>query len=216
MDPLHLAIALGPLSVYLVLLGAIHLAPRPFVTSGSRDAAALGVGIGGLVVAGPLELFVPESFVFIWGALVWVLLLLLYGLCLTLHVLVMRPRIVIYNVRREVVRPLLANLVTDLDREARWAGDCLTLPRLGVQLHIEASPAMRVVQLVAAGPQQNYEGWRRLQMTLMPALRQTPGTRHHLGYVLVGCGIAMVALMSLLLVLDPQTVQESLVEMLRW
>jgi len=216
MDPLHLAIALGPLSVYLLLLGAIHLTPRPFVTSGSRDAAALGVGIGGLVIAGPLELFVPETFAFVWGALVWVLLLLFYGLCLTLYVLVMRPRIVIYNVSREVVRPLLANLVSDLDREARWAGECLVLPKLGVQLHIEASPAMRVVQLVAAGPQQSYEGWRRLERALMPALRQTPGTRHRLGYTLVGCGVAMVAFMAFLMVRDPETVAQSLREMLRF
>ena len=111
---------------------------------------------------------------------------------------------------------LLANLVSDLDREARWAGECLVLPKLGVQLHIEASPAMRVVQLVAAGPQQSYEGWRRLERALMPALRQTPGTRHRLGYTLVGCGVAMVAFMAFLMVRDPETVAQSLREMLRF
>ena len=61
MDPLHLCIALGPLAVYLLLLGIINLMPRPFMTSGARDTAALSIAISGFVVAGPMELFLPGS-----------------------------------------------------------------------------------------------------------------------------------------------------------
>ena len=60
-DPLHLAIALGPLAVYFLLVGMINLSSRPLVTTGARDAAALGVGLSGLVFAGPMELFLPED-----------------------------------------------------------------------------------------------------------------------------------------------------------
>ena len=61
LDPLHLCIALGPLAVYLLVIGRINLSRSPFVTTGTRDAAALAVGIAGLAVAGPLELFVPYA-----------------------------------------------------------------------------------------------------------------------------------------------------------
>ena len=215
MDPLHLAIALGPLAVYLLLLGGINLGVRPFVTNGARDAAALGVGIGGLVVAGPMELFFPETVAFHMGAFVWTLLLSLYALCLTLFVLLMRPRLVIYNISRDQLRPLLANLVAELDRDARWAGESLMLPRLGVQLYVECSPAMRIVQLVSCGSQQNYDGWRRLERALSSALRQTPRVRNSLGFTLIGLGALLIVLVTALLVQDADAVAQSLVEMLR-
>ena len=43
MDPLNLCIALGPLAVYLLLLGLIGLSSRPFLTSGFRDGATLAI-----------------------------------------------------------------------------------------------------------------------------------------------------------------------------
>ena len=44
MQTLHLCISLGPLAVYLFLVGLINSRRRPFVTSGARDMAArLGV-----------------------------------------------------------------------------------------------------------------------------------------------------------------------------
>ena len=58
-DALHLSIALGPLAVYLLLLGFVNLSTRPFVTTGARDVGALGLAIAGLIVAGPMELFLP-------------------------------------------------------------------------------------------------------------------------------------------------------------
>ena len=60
-NPLHFCIAIAPLSVYLVMLGVLNLQRRSFVTTGARDAAALGIAISGLIVAGPMELFFPES-----------------------------------------------------------------------------------------------------------------------------------------------------------
>ena len=215
MDSLHLAIALGPLAVYLLLLGAINLASRPFVANGARDAAALGVGIGGLVVAGPMELFFPETTAFHIGAFVWVLLLTLYALGLTLCVLLMRPRLVIYNINREQLRPLLARLVAELDRDSRWAGESLVMPKLGVQLYVESFAPMRTVQLLSAGPQQSYEGWRRLERALAGALRQTPGSRNPVGFSLACLGLLLVILVTFCMVHEAQTVAQSLREMLR-
>ena len=64
--------------------------------------------------------------------------------------LVVRPRLVIYNMTVEQLRPTLANVVTRISIPyARWAGECLVLPRLGVQLHVEPFLAMRNVQLAS-------------------------------------------------------------------
>ncbi|MBP90648.1 MAG: hypothetical protein CMJ64_28715 [Planctomycetaceae bacterium] len=215
MDPLHLCIVLAPLSVYLLLLGVINLSRRPLVTNGARDAAALGVGISGLIVVGPMELFLPEATVWRLGALAWLLLLAFYGMCLTLLVLLMRPRLVIYNIRTDQVRPLLADLVSQLDSTSRWAGECLIMPGLGVQLHVEASAAMRNTQLVAAGPHQSYEGWYKLERALTAELRGIKCARNPYGFSLVFFAVFMIASMTFWLVNDADTVAHSLREMLR-
>ena len=149
MDPLHLCIALGPLAVYLLLLGMINLIPRPFLTNGARDTSALCIGISGFLVVGPMELFLPEGAAAKFGPFVWLMLLVLYLLMVTLLVLMMRPRLVIYNITEEQLRPVLGELVGELDPGARWARDTLLIPKLHVQLCVETQAAMRnVLQIV--------------------------------------------------------------------
>ena len=48
----------------------------------------------------------------------------------------------------------------------RWAGNQLSLPGLGVQLHLDSLDIMRNVSLVASGGRQNLDGWRRLAREL--------------------------------------------------
>ena len=152
MDALHVCIALGPVAMYFLVLGVLNLSSRPFLTTGARDTAALGLAIAGFAVAGPMELFLPEKAAVEFGPFVWVLLLALYFLGLLLVVLLIRPRLVIYNTTGEQLRPVLAEVVARLDSDARWAGDSLTMPQLGVQLHVEPLIVMKNVQLIAAGP----------------------------------------------------------------
>ena len=212
--PLHVCIALGPLAVYLMLLGFINLSRRPLVTTGARDSAALGVGLSGFVILGPFELVFPQASFWHWGGWVWPLLFAFYSLGLTLVVLMLRSRLIVYNIPAERMRPLLADLVGDLDADARWAGECLVLPQLGVQLHIESSPTLRNVQLVAAGPRQNFDGWRRLEQALTQALKQTTGVRNPLGFSLLFFGACMIGLVAYWMIQDWATVAQSVEEML--
>jgi hypothetical protein len=214
MQPLHLAIALGPLAVYFLLLGMVNLSRRPWLTTGARDAAALGTAVSGLVAVGPIELFVPEQ-AMSRGPFAWVLLLALYVLCLTLLALLLRPRLVIYNVTLEQLRPVLGETAASLDPDARWAGASLALPRLGVSLYVEPSPAMRNVQLVATGPRQNYAGWRHLETALRAGLRQTTVAPNPFGGTLVFFGAMMIALAAYQTISQPQAVAAALREMLR-
>lgn len=214
MDALHLSISLGPLAVYLLVLAMVNLSRRPFVTTGARDAAALGVALAGFVAAGPMELFMPEAAARRFGGYVWLLLFGFYGLSLSLIVLLMRPRLVIYNVLPEQFRAILAQVVEELDADARWAGETLVLPNLGVSLHAEGG-AMRNVQLVSNGPHQNFQGWWRLETALSRALRQAPGARNPYGISLLGFGLLMVATVTYWMVRDPGGVAQAIGEMLR-
>lgn len=214
-DALHLSIALGPLAVYFLVLGFIHLSPRPFVTTGARDRGALGLALGGLIVAGPMELFLPEAATNQFGGYVWLLLLAFYGLCLTLLVLLMRPSLIIYNVNPNQARAVLAEVVAELDSEARWAGDSLLLPKLGVQLHVELSEAARHIQLVAAGSFQSFAGWKRLEAALAKVLHQTRSAPNLRGLSMLAVGGLLIGLMAYRLISDPATVVQGLDEMLR-
>ena len=215
MDALHLSIALGPLSVYLMLLGAINLSKRPFMTTGARDAAALGVAIAGFVAAGPMELFLPQRADLRFGSMVWLLLLAFYVLSLLLTVLLMRPRLVIYNITTEQLRPLLAEVVQQLDTQSRWAGESLVLPQLGVQLHLESFGPLRSAQLVSTGPQQSHNGWRALEIALSEKLQSVNGSPNPYGFSLLGFGILIICLVTYWTVSDPQNVNQALNEMLR-
>jgi hypothetical protein len=215
MDPLHLSIALGPLAIYFLFLGLLNLSTRPFLTTGARDAAALGVAISGFVVAGPMELFLPENAVARFGPYVWLLLLALYALSITLLALVLRPRLVIYNMTAEQLRPILDGAAKSLDPEARWAGASLALPGLGVSLHLEPSPAMRNVQLTSTGPRQSYAGWRRLEIALAAGLKQTRVTPNPYGGSLLFLSAVMAGLIGYVMIRDGASVAAALHEMLR-
>lgn len=214
-DALHSCIALGPLAVYLLLVGIINLSKRPFLTTGARDVAAIGVAISGFIAAGPMELFLPEAAADRFGPWVWLLLLAFYGLCLTLLVLMMRPRLVIYNANPEQLRSILSEVVNELDSDARWAGDSLVLPQLGVQMHVEPFGAMRNAQLVAAGPRQSYTGWRRLELALVKTLKATKAARNPQGYVMIAIGALMIGMITYTTISDSTTVVQGLNELLR-
>ena len=215
LDSLHACVALGPLATYLLVLGSINMSRRPLLTTGGRDAAALALALAGLVAAGPLELFMPERAAVLMGGWVWALLLSLYFLAVVLLILGMRPRLVIYNINVEQIRPIIETVVAKLDTEARWAGEALVMPQLGVQLHIEAWPMLQNVQLVSAGPHQNLIGWRRLEEELAAGLRKTRHAGNLFGVVASSLGLCLAAVLTWSLANDPAAVTQALNDMLR-
>jgi uncharacterized membrane protein len=215
MDGFRLCLALGPLAVYLLLLAWINLARRPFLVSGARDLAALGVGVSGLVLVGPIELLLPEQAIVIYKGYVWLLLLVMYSLCVSLASLLARSRLAIYNFTLDQVRPLLAEVIDELDSDARWAGSSLVLPKLGVELHLESSPSLKNVSLVASGDDQSFAGWRRLELSLAARLRQAESPANAWGVVLALSSFAMAACVGWQVLMHPQAVTTGFKEMLR-
>jgi hypothetical protein len=215
MDALHIAIALGPLATYLVVLGIINLSSRPLVTTAARDAATLAIALAGFVVVGPMELFLAEEAAALYGGWVWGIMLVAYALIVLLVVLLLRPRIIVYNITLMQLRPLLADVVARLDPEARWAGESFVMPRLGLQLHLEAAPLLNNVQLVSSGNAQSLAGWRQLETELAASLRRTRTPAHPLGVSLLSLGLLTAGTVVFMLLNDPGGVTQALNEMLR-
>jgi hypothetical protein len=213
-DPLRLSIALVPLAAYAFLLALVNARRRPFVTTGGCDLAALGGALSGVVLVGPIELFRPEAASMEFGGYVWLFLLVFYWLWVWLAVLVARPRLVVYNIRGDELRPVLAEVARKLDPHARWAGDCLALPNLGATVHMECFEIMRHCSLIASGGKQNMAGWQRLSAELrtqLATLRVASNPRA-LGFTLAA--IALIAGSIAGMLAAPHDVAEAIQEML--
>jgi hypothetical protein len=212
MDPFRLSIALAPLALYLLRLGMLHFARRPRLLSGTRDAAALAFSLVGLAVIGPMELFFPHEAALRFGAYTWLLLLVLYVMCVSLWLLVMRPSLVIYNIEESKLRPMLAEAVESLDAQARWAGDCLALPVLGVQLHVEGLALGRGAMLISAGKHQDQQGWRKLDSALRAALKHEEVRRNPFGLALIAAGLLFAGGIAWAIIHYPDAMNRSLEE----
>lgn len=215
MDPFRLSLALGPLAVYFLILGMINLSRRPLLVSGGRDTFALGLAVSGLVIIGPMEFFFPIMAARDYGVVVWGLLIGLYLLGLVLLVLVLRPRLVIYNISSDELRPILAQLIVELDPESRWAGDSMIVPNLGIQVRMEVATSMRNVALVANGPGQEALSWRRFEGELTRALGQVEVARNPRALSLILAALLLGGSIAYAVTRDPQAVTRALFEMVQ-
>ncbi len=215
MDTFSACVALLPLAIYLLLLGAINLAGRPLVVTGTREILALGLAVCGLVIVGPMQLFMPEGAAAWFGGVVWLLLIAFYMLCLTMAVMMSRPRLVIYNISLDQLRPILSATVARLDHDSSWANRAVTMPQMRVHLQVESFPPMRNASLVATGTDQSVAGWRRLETALRETLRETPVASGQLhGLWLTLCGAMILVVLALRIAEDPQTLAQGLTRML--
>lgn len=213
-DPLRLAIALVPLAAYSLLLALVNARRRPFVTTGGSDLAALGAAASGLILVGPIELFRPEAASAEFGGYVWLFMLVFYWLWVWLAVLVTRPRLVVYNISAEELRPVVAEAARRVDPQARWAGDSLAMPTVGVALHLEAFEIMRNAALVSSGGKQNIAGWKKLSAEVrnqLATIRVSPNPRS-LGFTLLATGLVTASVIHMLN--RPEEVAQAVQEML--
>jgi hypothetical protein len=216
MDPLRMMVALVPLAGYTLLLSFWNLRRRATVVSGARDGLLLGLGLSGLALVGPLELLLPESTAFRFGEYAWLMLGCFYLLSLVLIVMVGRPRIVIYNSDAEAFRPALSLVVRKMDDQARWAGDTVLLPTVGVQLYLERHAAFRNIQLRSIGNEPSFAAWAVLEKELRAELKQVPSERGTCGSLLVIFAAAILVLIALTYLRDQGEIARSYQELLNW
>jgi len=159
--------ALLPVAAYLVAVGCLHLRRRPVALSGHVDVALLTLGIAGMVIAGPLALLQPGA-----GTSAWTTAVLLLGFAVVVAgaVLAARPRMVIYTVGLDQMRPVVASVAAGLDPTARWAGETAALPARGLQVHLDERGPARTVSVIAAG-RTSAEAWAEFSRRLRRAIR---------------------------------------------
>jgi hypothetical protein len=180
-----LAIAILPLGGYLLLIGWLHLRRRPVVVPGAVDLALLAAGVSGLVAVGPLAILQPAVGTTPWAT---AMLVLVFVLLVGMAVLAMRPRLVIYNVTLDQLRPVVAEVVAGLDGSARWAGESVALPARGLQVLMDARGLTRCVSLVASGRRTSAEAWSEFSRRVRRGVRPLRVRRNPWGAVAVVLG----------------------------
>ncbi len=196
MDVLRWFLAFAPVAIYLMIVGGLNLWRRPVLLTGTQDRLLLGLSLVGLLIVGPMELFLPVAAYIHYGGAVWLILVILLSLAVGLVILTAPPRIVILNTAPHQVRAIVAETALELDQAARWAGDCLVLPGLGIQLFLVVSPGWRNVTLSAIGPHQDHQGWRTFGRALASRLAATEVPPNPRGLVLVAAGLALLIAVS--------------------
>ncbi len=170
LDLLRFALAILPLAAYANILGLLRLRSRPTVLSGAMDTLLLGLGLVGVVAVGPMELFFPRAAYSLLGGWVWFVLIALYFFVLMLVALNTSPKLVVYGLDANALQHQLCALVEQQAIQAKWLGNLVELPELGVRACIEPAGRGRISQIQAAGKIQNLTGWFTLERLLVEKL----------------------------------------------
>jgi uncharacterized membrane protein len=149
MKPFPLLIAMLPLATYLLMLGLIRCQRRPLVTTNLRDAAALSIAVSGLVMVGPIHLFFPSAAAAELGWLVWVVLAVFYSLCVTLLLLSLRPKIIIYGMNESRLLQHLQHVASVMQTECEFDPQlhCVRWRQPNLLLRIEHQGVANVVAI---------------------------------------------------------------------
>ena len=198
------AIAAVPAAIYLMLLGRFRLSRQPLVTTGWRDAAALGIAIMGLVAIGPMQLFFPTYAAARFAGWVWGMLLGLYLLSVLLVVLGCRPRLIVYGLDEEGFLKVMHTAAQRVDAAANWQGQILTMPAVGLQLVAEPTGSSGVQTVVSLTSLTSVAPWMQLERELVTECRHTQAAHRGWAGVAMLAGGAMLLIAAIAMVLsDP-------------
>ena len=122
----------------------------------------------------------------------------------------------IYNITPTQLKTSLGILVAELDKEAKWAGDSVELPQLGIQLSIDSKNTMRSCQIVAVGHHQNLASWVRLRVELSTHLKKIKLSANPYALSMIGFALLLGTLIALQIIQNPQIVLNDLRNFLRF
>lgn len=214
MSSVHFAIAAIPVAVYFILVGGLRLRTRPLVTSGWRDTLTLGMAASGLVAIGPMQLFFPTQAAARMHSWVWLALLVLYILGLVMLLLSCKPRLVSYGMNEQQFHAVLLSSAQQVDADAAWHGDVLTLPNSGIQLALEPSGTFRVHQVVHVGLLHNLQDWLKLEKAFVQSGAAVRCPRSTAGWPFVLGGLLLLAFAVAPVLSNPNDAQAQLREFL--
>ncbi len=211
MSTFNFVVASFPLALYFITLAILHSGARPFVVGGKRDFFALALATSGFALIGPGQFAPTLNAAYVWKSGLWLWAGALYLCVVFLVALKLRPRLVVYNAVVETLRKSLTTAALNLDDEARWSGDSMNLPGLGVQFYLDEARAMRVVSVVGIGRDFSAAGWKRFAASLNLEIKRQDGARRfHAPRVLFALlGLALLAADSACFVLRFDEIREA-------
>ena len=207
---LPLTVAFAPLALYFFAVAALHSGRRARMLTGQEDFTAIALGLIGFVMIGPMMLFLPVDALAFWGFYTWFFLAVLYALFVWLLTASMRLKLVVYNIKPDELRAILNDVAAELDSEARWAGNSLALPTLGIQFYLEPFPMMRNVVLKATGPQQELKSWLRFEKSLAARLLKHRSEKSRISLIMALVGLLIGGIMAAIFFFHSQEVYAAL------
>lgn len=190
LDPFRLLVATLPLGLYLLRVAILSLRGKPTVVSGVWEATWFGFGLSGLMMIGPIELFAPDTAFVAYGPYAWLMLLVMYGLCVSLYVLVQPPTLYLYNTTTDEAAAILTRAIGPLDPQAQQAGSTIVLPALDLEVRVETFATTRNVRLAASSVLQPPSTWQQFDKALRTAIEASPSIRSGLA-AWITLGVAM-------------------------
>jgi hypothetical protein len=195
-NSLQIAIAAVPLGVYFLLMGSMLLRTRPLVTSGWRDFLTLGIACAGLVAIGPMQLFFPTHAASRWPGWVWLPMFGLYLLALLILAMWGRPRLIAYGMSKAQFQDLLLEAAKEVDPNASWFGEVLSMPSSGLQLSAESTLGNHVNSVGVVGTLQNITDWIKLEKQFVHLSSKAKCSPSRSGWLLVLAGLILLTTLS--------------------
>ncbi len=215
MNLFSLIIAIGPIGLYWILIGVLHLRRRPLILSGSRDLACLGLSMVGLFLIGPAELFFPNAAFNRLGIFVWLFIFMLYGSLLLFVILNSKPRLVVFGFRDQELVPHVVSALEKIDPTTRWLGQHFVSPGLQIEAVIEQAGFGRIAHVVTTRRDQNVSGWSQLERALREEVGHVSITPRAHGKFWLPLGILIIGCILYTLAKNPSEVAQGFKEMLR-
>ncbi len=215
MTTFSIVLAIGPLAIYCIVLGGLHLRRRPKVVSGSRDLACLGLAMIGLFLIGPAELFFPQAAFNLFGISIWIALIVLYLFLLLFSILNTRPCLIVFGLDADSLTLHVDQVLQQLDPGTKWLNHSFVAPGLGIQGIIEPAGLGLVSHAIATKLEQNGIGWRTLERALSMRLTSVEIERSSVGFRWIAVGIGMLSIIGFMLVNKSASISNGISEMFR-
>ena len=193
MDFFSTRTALIPLSFYLFFLGIINLSQKTRVLTGRQDLIALSFGIAGLVIVGPLQIFLPPAGMIRFGNHVWYPVVVLYLFCVLWLSMICRPRLVFYNLDSDGFSRIFERVTEREIWTVQRHGDVVQISELKIQFEILPAEAVKNITLRATRGEQSSAGWNALQKAIRDELLSHHTVPSAYGWIYLACGIVVAA-----------------------
>lgn len=193
MDFFSIFTALIPLSFYLIFLGVINLSRKTRMLTGRQDLIALSFGVAGLMIVGPLQIFLPAAGMIRFGNHVWYPMIVLYLFGVLWLSMISRPRLVLYNLNYDEFLHILERAMEREIWTAQRHGNVVQISELKVQFEIMPVEAMKNITLRATCAEQSSAGWSVFQKTIREELLSHCTVPNASGWIYLACGIVVAA-----------------------